>query len=68
MKKKLITMSIVLLLAWPALANDDEIVEFLDFFENMELVEDENFKELVDDKKSELDEDNEDEIEDEENA
>ena len=67
MKKKLTTLMIVLLLTWPAMANDDEIVEFLDFFENMELVEDENFKELVDDNESELDDD-ENDNEEEENA
>ena len=36
-------------LDFPSSANDEEIVQFLDFFENMELVEDENFDEIVDD-------------------
>lgn len=70
MNKKILTTILFLLLIWPALANDQEIIEYLDFFENMELVEDENFKELIDDKKSELDEldDSEDKKEEEENA
>ena len=49
MKKKLLTLLVIIMLIFPALANDEEIVQFLDFFENMELVEDENFDEIVDD-------------------
>lgn len=70
MNKKILPLILFMMLIWPAIANDQEIVEYLDFFENMELVEDENFKELIDDKKSELDEldDSENKKEEEENA
>jgi hypothetical protein len=63
--KKILPFIILVMLAWPAVANDDEIVEFLDFFENMELVEDDNYKELIDDDKGQLDSE---EDEEEENA
>lgn len=56
--KVLISSFIILALTWPVMANDDEIVEFLDFFENMEIVEDDNFKKLTDDK-NELDDEEE---------
>jgi hypothetical protein len=71
MKKKLITLLATIILMFPALANDDEIIEYLDFFENMELVEDDNFEEIVDDQNGiseALDENKEKKKEEEENV
>lgn len=71
MKKKLITLLATIILMFPVLANDDEIIEYLDFFENMELVEDDNFEEIVDDRNGiseALDENKEKKKEEEENV
>jgi thioredoxin-related protein len=54
MKKLVLSLIFIVSLIFPAFANDEEIVEFLDFFQTMELIEDDNFEEIVEENTDEV--------------
>ena len=55
MPKIKVWILIVLMFGFPLQANDEEIIKMLDFLESYELLDDENFDEMVEDQVSQMD-------------